>query len=97
MGRCASGGRRARSARRSSCAPSRTTTSPARIQDLTTQGSQFLIATHSPILLALPGARILEIGDDGDLRPVPYDDALPVRTTRDFLADPARTLRHLLG
>lgn len=69
----------------------------ARIQDLTTQGSQFLIATHSPILLALPGARILEIGDDGGLRTVPYDDALPVRTTRDFLADPDRILRHLLG
>jgi predicted ATPase len=27
---------------------------------------------------------------------VDYDDCLPVRTTRDFLADPARTLRHLL-
>ncbi len=69
----------------------------ARIQDLTTQDSQFLIATHSPILLALPGARILEIGDDGGLRTVRYDDALPVRTTRDFLADPGRTPRHLLG
>ncbi|MCE0768053.1 AAA family ATPase [Pseudonocardia kujensis] len=69
----------------------------ARIQDLTVQGSQFLVATHSPILLALPGARILEIGDDGGLRTVSYDDALPVRTTRDFLADPDRTLRHLLG
>ncbi|WP_345378253.1 AAA family ATPase [Pseudonocardia yuanmonensis] len=69
----------------------------ARIQELTVQGSQFLIATHSPILLALPGARILEIGDDGGLHTVAYDDALPVRATRDFLADPDRILRHLLG
>lgn len=68
----------------------------ARIQELTRAGSQFLIATHSPILTALPGARILQIDPDGSLHTVPYDDCLPVRTTRDFLADPTRTLRHLL-
>ncbi|MBW0119146.1 AAA family ATPase, partial [Pseudonocardia abyssalis] len=61
-----------------------------RIDELARGGSQFLIATHSPVLLAVPGARILEIGDDGSLTPVRYDDALPVRATRAFLADPGR-------
>lgn len=68
----------------------------ARIHELCRQGSQFLIATHSPILLAVPAARILEITADGTLDAVAYDDALPVRTTRRFLADPAATLRELL-
>lgn len=67
-----------------------------RIDELVRGGSQFLVATHSPILLAAPGARILEIADDGSLTPVRYDDALPVRATRAFLADPALAMRDLL-
>ncbi|WP_239094535.1 AAA family ATPase [Planotetraspora silvatica] len=67
----------------------------ARIDALVRQGSQFVIATHSPILLALPGATILHLNDDG-IAPVAYDDALPVTLTRDFLAAPDRYLRHLL-
>ena len=69
----------------------------ARIHELCRQGSQFLIATHSPVLLAVPDARILEIGTDGALTPVAYDDALPVRTMRHFLADPDAALRRLLA
>jgi len=69
----------------------------ARIHDLAQRGSQFLIATHSPILVAVPGARILEITDDGPLEVVTYDDALPVRATRRFLADPTAAVRELLG
>ncbi len=68
----------------------------ARLADLAAQNCQVLVATHSPILLALPGATILEIDDDGTVRPVTYDQALPVRLTRDFLAAPSRYLRHLL-
>ncbi len=68
----------------------------ARIDDLVRQGSQFVIATHSPILLAAPGARILQIADDGTLHPTTFDDALPVRATRRFLADPTRAVRDLL-
>ncbi|WP_224393138.1 AAA family ATPase [Pseudonocardia sp. ICBG1293] len=67
----------------------------ARMTELTAQGSQFVIATHSPILLALPGATILQIGDDGGVRRVGYDEALPVALTRGFLADPEAFLRHL--
>ena len=68
-----------------------------RIHDLVQQGWQFVIATHSPVLLAVPGARILEIGDDGAIQPVSFDDALPVRATRRFLADPAAAVRALLS
>jgi predicted ATPase len=66
-----------------------------RMKDLLDAGSQFVIATHSPILLAAPGARILQIDEDGRIGQVGYDDAQPVAMTRDFLADPARYLRHL--
>ncbi|GHE90731.1 hypothetical protein GCM10017786_23790 [Amycolatopsis deserti] len=68
----------------------------ARLAELVRQGSQIVVATHSPILLALPGATIQEIDDSGEITQVHYDDALPVRLTRDFLAAPQRYLRHLL-
>jgi predicted ATPase len=69
----------------------------ARMHDLAQHGSQLLVATHSPVLLAVPGARILEIDEDGTIEPVDFDDALPVRATRRFLADPAATVREVLG
>lgn len=68
----------------------------ALMAELVADGCQFIVATHSPILLALPGATIYEVDEDGDIDTVAYDDALPVRLTRDFLAEPARYLRHLL-
>jgi predicted ATPase len=69
----------------------------ARLSDLTREGCQTVVATHSPVLLALPGATIYEIADDGSVDEVLYDEALPVRMTRDFLAAPDRYLRHLLA
>lgn len=68
----------------------------ARIVELAAQGSQFVVATHSPILLAVPGARILQIDGDGDIEQVGYDEAEAVTLTRGFLANPDRYLRHLL-
>ena len=59
-------------------------------------GAQFIIATHSPILLACPGARIYELDEDG-FRETEYDDLDVVRLTRGFLADPERYLRAALG
>lgn len=67
----------------------------ARMDALVRRNCQFLVATHSPVLLAVPGARILQIGDDGQLDPVGYDDALPVRAMRAVLDDPRRALRGL--
>ena len=68
----------------------------ARMHELVGQGSQLLVATHSPVLLALPGAAILEISHEGTLEQVTFDQALPVRLTREFLGAPGRYLRNLL-
>lgn len=56
--------------------------------------AQFVIATHSPILMAFPGATILSF-DTAPIAPVAYDDLEHVRLTRDFLNNPAQFLRHL--
>ncbi|MGH3862737.1 AAA family ATPase [Actinokineospora sp.] len=69
----------------------------ARIADLIAEGCQFVIATHSPILLAVPGARILQVDGDGHIERVDYDEAEPVTLTRGFLDSPQRFLRHLLA
>ena len=55
---------------------------------------QFIIATHSPILMAMPGADILCF-DGGAVERVSYDDVEHVRLTREFLEAPERFLRHL--
>lgn len=65
------------------------------IHDLASQGSQFVIATHSPILLAYPDAWIYILGEQGMTR-TPYDQLEHVRVTRDFLNHPERSLRVLL-
>jgi len=67
-----------------------------RMHELTQQGSQFVIATHSPILLACPGARIYECSEDG-LQRIDYDDAEPVRLTRSFLDSRERFVERLLA
>jgi predicted ATPase len=66
----------------------------ARMHDLVLEGSQFVLATHSPILMAYPDATILELSDDG-LRPVAWADVEHVQLTRAFLDDPDRLFRHL--
>ena len=58
-------------------------------------GRQFLIASHSPILLAYPGATIYEFSAEG-IKKVAYEETASYRVTRDFLASPERFLRHLL-
>lgn len=55
---------------------------------------QVIMATHSPILLAFPGATILGF-DQEPIGPVDYATLEHVRLTRDFLADPQAFLRHL--
>jgi predicted ATPase len=59
-------------------------------------GAQFIIATHSPILLACPGARIYELDETG-FSECEYDDLDAVRLTRGFLDDPGRYVRAALG
>jgi predicted ATPase len=57
-------------------------------------GSQFIIATHSPILLAYPGARLYSFGSEG-IAPIAYEETEHYRVTRDFLAAPERYFKHL--
>lgn len=57
-------------------------------------GAQFVIATHSPVLLAVPGAQIYELDEDGISHPA-YDDLQAVRQMCGFLAAPDRYLRQI--
>jgi predicted ATPase len=66
----------------------------AMLKDMVGEDGQFIIATQSPILLALPGAAIFDF-DAQPVRRAAYDDLEHVRLTREFLADPERFLRRL--
>ena len=68
----------------------------ARMHQLVRQGSQFLVATHSPILMAYPDARILQLEEHG-LQPVSYEETEHFFVTREFLNGRERMLRELLG
>ena len=68
----------------------------AAMHDLVAAGSQFVVATHSPLLMAYPGARLLELDDDG-IHEVAYDDLAHVQLYRSFLDAPERFLRTLLA
>ncbi len=62
--------------------------------DLVSDGAQFIIATHSPLLLSFPGARIFSF-DEAPISQVAWDETDHVRLTRDFLSNPERYLRNL--
>jgi predicted ATPase len=64
--------------------------------DMVEQDAQFIIATHSPILLACPDATIYSF-DHQPVERIGFDDSEHVRLTRDFLGDPERYLRRLRG
>jgi predicted ATPase len=64
------------------------------LQEMIAQDSQFVIATHSPILLAFPGAAIYSF-DRMPPSVVPYDELEHVVLTREFLNAPGRYLRAL--
>ena len=59
------------------------------------KGCQFIIATHSPILMAFPGATILSF-DQRPVRPIAYDEVEHVSFMKRFLNHPERMLRDLL-
>ena len=67
----------------------------SRIHQLVKQDSQFIIATHSPILMAYPEADIYSLSGDG-IRLTPYQDTEHYRITKQFLDHPDRMLRYLL-
>lgn len=63
--------------------------------ELAQGGAQLLCATHSPLLAALPGATILEVGPWG-MRRSTYEDLELVGHWKAYLAEPMRYLRHVL-
>jgi predicted ATPase len=66
-----------------------------RIHELVQDGSQLIIATHSPIILAYPESTIYHCGEHG-LEEIEYEDADPVRLTQSFLEARDRFLAELL-
>ena len=60
------------------------------------EGSQIVIATHSPIIASLPGATLMEIGAHGIRQVSGFDELALVKDWRLFLGDPNRFLRHLI-
>ena len=67
------------------------------IHDLDTAGrAQFVIASHSPILLAYPGATLLSL-DDGPLHEVVYKETEHYNLTKEFLDSPDRFFKHLFA
>jgi predicted ATPase len=75
--------------------PTRQLAMLSQLHDLVHDHSQFIIATHSPILMAYPDAWIYQIGDDG-LERVAYERTEHYLVTKNFLADPKRRLNDLL-
>jgi len=67
----------------------------AMIADMVAEEAQFVIATHSPILLAYPGARIVSF-DEIPVKPVVFEELESVRLVREFLAAPERYLRGIV-
>jgi predicted ATPase len=68
----------------------------ALLHDLAGAGSQLIVATHSPMIAAVPGATILELGDWG-IRASVWEELYLVSAWRRFLTEPASYFRHLLA
>ena len=65
------------------------------MKELVDNGSQFIISTHSPILMAFPGAQILELTERG-IKPTCYQDTEHYQVTKRFLDNPKKMLLYLL-
>lgn len=66
------------------------------IDDLVNNNSQFIIATHSPILMAYPNAEILQFTEQG-IQKVGYKDTEHYKITKQFIDTPERMISYLLG
>ncbi|SDH75673.1 Predicted ATPase [Pseudomonas flavescens] len=75
--------------------PSRQMTAIRAIDQWVNEGSQFIIATHSPLLLSYPRSRIYQFDEEG-VSVVDYEDTDCFRLTRDFLNNHERRLQQLL-
>ena len=76
--------------------PSRQMTLMVLMNELLGKNSQFVIATHSPMLMTFPGAQVMELTED-DIKTVPYDQTGHFQLTKRFLNYPEKMLDVLLG
>jgi predicted ATPase len=76
--------------------PNRQLAALCAINDLVNKESQFIIATHSPILLSYPNAKIIQFDEHG-LSEIAYEDTEHYRITRDFLNHYPRRLEQLFA
>ena len=67
-----------------------------RMDELVQQDSQFIIATHSPMLIAFPDAEVYRIREDG-IESVRFRDTDHYRTTVRFLQNPESAVEEILG
>ena len=75
--------------------PSRQMAMISRMHDLIQEDSQFVIATHSPILMAYPDAQIFVLSPDG-IKKVRYTETDHFRVTKDFLNNHEKMLKILM-
>ena len=68
----------------------------AEINNLVNKNSQFIIATHSPILMAFPNSEVLEFTKKG-IKKTNYKNTEHYKTTKTFLENPEKTLHYLLN
>jgi predicted ATPase len=66
----------------------------ALLAQIPSEGLQAIVATHSPLIAATPGATLIEVGEWG-MRKVGYEDLALVKSWRDFLASPDRYVKYL--
>lgn len=66
----------------------------ARINDLVHQGSQFIISTHSPMIMAYPDAKIIQLTEEG-MTEVTLEETYHYSIMNQFFDDRKRMLHHL--
>ena len=80
----------------SALSPMRLMTLIVEIDSLLKNNSQFIIATHSPILMAFPNAEILQFSESG-IEKVKYYETEHYKTTKLFVEEPEKMIHHLIG
>ncbi|QAS52992.1 AAA family ATPase [Halobacillus litoralis] len=66
----------------------------SRIHELVEEGSQFIISTHSPIIMAYPSSKIIQLSEEG-MKETNLEDTDHYRTMKQFFEDKDRLLHHL--
>lgn len=66
------------------------------IHELEKKNSQFIISTHSPILMAYPGAEVLYLTENG-IQSVPYKETEHYQITKQFLNAPEQMCKYLFS